>query len=85
MSPTTSSDDPTTPLLQSARERPVAAADEILESQRDADGELHGSELALEKWNEPVINAWRVLAAFFSFIVVGANDGTYGVCGKKAP
>ncbi|KAA8645094.1 MFS transporter [Aspergillus tanneri] len=78
MSPTTSSDDPTTPLLQSARERPVAAADEILESQRDADGELHGSELALEKWNEPVINAWRVLAAFFSFIVVGANDGTYG-------
>ncbi|KAL2815801.1 major facilitator superfamily domain-containing protein [Aspergillus cavernicola] len=78
MSRILASDDPTTPLLQSARENPVAATDEILESQGDVVGELRGTELALEKWNEPAINAWRVLATFFSFIVVGANDGTYG-------
>lgn len=33
-----------------------------------------------ERWNEPRINAWRVLATYYSFIVVGANDGAYGVC-----
>ena len=33
-----------------------------------------------ERWNEPRINAWRVLATYYSFIVVGANDGSYGVC-----
>lgn len=33
-----------------------------------------------EKWNEPRINAWRVLATYYSFVVVGANDGAYGVC-----
>ncbi|KAK1141045.1 hypothetical protein N8T08_009618 [Aspergillus melleus] len=31
-----------------------------------------------EKWNQPKIKAWRVLATFYSFIVVGANDGAYG-------
>ncbi|KAE8320471.1 major facilitator superfamily domain-containing protein [Aspergillus sergii] len=31
-----------------------------------------------ERWNEPSVNLWRVLATFYSFIVVGANDGAYG-------
>jgi hypothetical protein len=65
------SDDPTTPLLQSAVAKPIAGADQILGSQGDVDSEL--------RWNESVIQAWRVLATFFCFIVVGANDGTYGV------
>ncbi|KAI9739949.1 MAG: hypothetical protein M1818_005005 [Claussenomyces sp. TS43310] len=33
---------------------------------------------ALQKWNSPRINMWRVFATFFSFFIVGANDGSYG-------
>ncbi|KAA8649922.1 MFS transporter [Aspergillus tanneri] len=77
MSRTYPSDDPTTPLLQSAR-APREATYKIPESSRYVDGELGESELVLEKWNKPDVNKWRVLATFFSFIVVGANDGTYG-------
>lgn len=40
-------------------------------------------EYQVERWNEPRINAWRVLATFYSFIVVGANDGSYGVCTRS--
>lgn len=32
-----------------------------------------------QRWNEPGINMWRVFATFYSFVVVGANDGVYGV------
>lgn len=28
-----------------------------------------------EKWNYPRRNLWRTFAAFFAFIVMGANDG----------
>lgn len=35
---------------------------------------------ALQKWNSPGGNMWRVFAAFWSFFVVGMNDGSYGVC-----
>jgi len=34
---------------------------------------------AKQKWNEPAINRWRVLATFWSFFVTGMNDGSYGV------
>lgn len=34
----------------------------------------------LERWNAPRGNVWRTLAAFWSFIVMGANDAAYGVC-----
>ncbi|KAF8851758.1 MFS transporter-like protein [Acephala macrosclerotiorum] len=33
---------------------------------------------ALQKWNFPKINMWRVFATFWSFFVVGMNDGSYG-------
>lgn len=33
---------------------------------------------ALQRWNTPRINMWRVLATFWSFFVVGLNDGSYG-------
>lgn len=39
---------------------------------------------AQEKWNDPPINVWRVLAAYYSFVVVGANDGAYGVSGSQS-
>jgi len=34
---------------------------------------------ALEKWNEPRINACRSFATFWSMLVMGANDAAYGV------
>lgn len=34
---------------------------------------------ALEKWNQPRGNIYRSLAAFWSFLVMGANDAAYGV------
>jgi hypothetical protein len=72
MSSSTLSVDATTPLLQSVSE---AAG-------RYVNGEAlpkSDPEHAVQKWHNPIINAWRVLAAFFSFIVVGANDAIYGV------
>lgn len=39
---------------------------------------------ALQKWNEPRINMWRVLATFFSFFVFGMNDGAYGVSSRPS-
>ncbi|KIW97826.1 uncharacterized protein Z519_01410 [Cladophialophora bantiana CBS 173.52] len=32
----------------------------------------------LQKWNSPRINMWRCLGTFYSFVVLGANDGAYG-------
>jgi hypothetical protein len=34
---------------------------------------------AKQKWNEPRINMWRVFSCYFSFFIVGMNDGSYGV------
>lgn len=34
----------------------------------------------LERWNAPRTNLWRTFAAFWSFVVMGANDAAYGVC-----
>ncbi|GFF37078.1 hypothetical protein IFM51744_03340 [Aspergillus udagawae] len=34
---------------------------------------------AKQKWNDPPINKWRLLATFASFALVGASDGVYGV------
>ncbi|GJN78851.1 hypothetical protein PLIIFM63780_002361 [Purpureocillium lilacinum] len=48
-------------------------------------GELGGSEpcptpavRAAEKWNEPRRNSYRLGAAFWCFLVMGANDSAYG-------
>ena len=32
----------------------------------------------LEQWNHPRINVYRVSATFWSFLIMGANDATYG-------
>lgn len=34
---------------------------------------------ALERWNQPRSNAYRTLATFWAFLVMGANDAVYGV------
>ena len=33
----------------------------------------------LQTWNHPSVNFWRTCAAFWCFIVMGANDAAYGV------
>ena len=33
----------------------------------------------LERWNAPRLNFYKTSAAFWSFIVMGANDAAYGV------
>lgn len=32
----------------------------------------------LQRWNYPRINLWRVLATFWSFVILGLNDAAYG-------
>jgi hypothetical protein len=34
---------------------------------------------ALEKWNDPIVNIYRIFATFWAFIIMGANDAAYGV------
>jgi hypothetical protein len=72
MSSFTPSVDATTPLLQSVSE----AAGRYVNDEALPKSE---PEHAVHKWHNPIINVWRILAAFFSFIVVGANDAIYGV------
>ncbi len=33
----------------------------------------------LQTWNHPSVNFWRTCAAFWCFVVMGANDAAYGV------
>jgi hypothetical protein len=33
----------------------------------------------LEHWNKPRINTWRFLATLLSFLMMGGNDGAFGV------
>ena len=33
----------------------------------------------VQQWNHPRSNMWRVFAAFFSMVVSGLNDASYGV------
>ncbi|CAI7676441.1 unnamed protein product [Penicillium pancosmium] len=48
-------------------------------SRTDSSETSHDGFAALEKWNEPRINAYRSFATFWSFLVMGANDAAYGV------
>jgi hypothetical protein len=34
---------------------------------------------SLEHWNKPRINTWRFLATLLSFLMMGGNDGAFGV------
>ena len=56
------------------------------------DGNVHGHEEirenlsppstaanVVQQWNHPRSNMWRVFAAFFSMVVSGLNDASYGV------
>lgn len=80
MRETNQNSDSTTPLL-SESQHPIHTTYQSFgedESHTVEDGHLI-LERQPEKWNKPRVNLWRVLATFHSFIVVGANDGAYGV------
>lgn len=49
------------------------------ENVRDEENPPSTAVNALQKWNYPRANMWRVFACFWSFLVVGMNDGAYGV------
>jgi hypothetical protein len=34
---------------------------------------------ALQRWNYPRLNLYKVMATFWSFFIFGMNDGAYGV------
>lgn len=39
---------------------------------------------AAERWNESRTNVFRLVASFFCFMVMGANDSAYGVSRRSA-
>lgn len=71
-------EDPTAPLLQ-GQQHGYQAIDPANSPEEGVPTGTSSPERLPEKWNQPKIKAWRVLATFYSFIVVGANDGAYGV------
>jgi hypothetical protein len=34
----------------------------------------------LTQWNSPSINRWRFFVTLLNFLVMGLNDGAFGVC-----
>ncbi|RDW65225.1 hypothetical protein BP5796_09917 [Coleophoma crateriformis] len=69
-------------LLQST-EDPVprdgrAGTEEVELGIRDACQPPESAVNALQQWNNPRINMWRVFACCWSFFIAGGNDGAYG-------
>jgi hypothetical protein len=55
----------------------------IIHSENDVDGSLPSPTTAneeLQRWNFPPKNMFRTFAAFWGFIIMGANDAAVGVC-----
>lgn len=46
-----------------------------------SDGPVH-SVPQLQRWNSPRINAFRTLATFWDFMILGANDAVYGTSSR---
>lgn len=65
------------PVRLSEEGRKVGEASEEDTIRGDAEAPERAFE-ALQKWNEPRINMWRVFATYFSFFIFGMNDGAYG-------
>jgi hypothetical protein len=55
----------------------------IIHTENDVDGSLPSPTTAteeLQRWNYPKKNMFRTFAAFWGFIIMGANDAAVGVC-----
>ncbi|CAG8417324.1 unnamed protein product [Penicillium salamii] len=79
MRETNQNSDSTTPLLSKSQHPTHTTYQSFGEDEGHPVEDGHPTlERQPEKWNKPRTNLWRVLATFYSFIVVGANDGAYG-------
>ena len=74
-------------ISQKTLENGVADSAPPFQGTRDAsDDALAGNVTeAKQRWNHPRKNMWKVFASFVCFVVVGANDGSYGVRPSSAP
>lgn len=75
-SPTVASHDPETPVNTRDREALNESGDEPTSD---------AAEAALEKWNDPKVNACRFFVTLYCFIIMGMNDGAIGVSRQTAP
>jgi len=50
----------------------------VIKEENDLPGP-DAAEDSLERWNKPRINTWRFLATLLSFLMMGGNDGAFGV------
>ena len=60
----------------------VAASESRARQAEDRNETLPPPSVVVEeplRWNSPKINAFRTFATFWSFIIMGLNDGAYGV------
>lgn len=51
----------------------------LAQGDQDVSSAPNGNAVSQQEWNNPKINIWRTLAACFGFLIMGANDGAYGV------
>ncbi|TDZ33062.1 Bypass of stop codon protein 6 [Colletotrichum spinosum] len=59
-------------------EKAIHAAPEEEQRRVDSDGSASSDTYTAPRWNSPPINGYRTAATFWSFLVVGMNDGSYG-------
>ncbi|KXH61841.1 hypothetical protein CNYM01_09036 [Colletotrichum nymphaeae SA-01] len=55
-----------------------AAANGEHGTSNDSPSTISDNVYAVQRWNSPPINKYRTAATFWSFVVVGMNDGSYG-------
>lgn len=73
------SPDFTTPLLEEQRSSPRDEGTTIEIASGMIDGNDYESAVAMTSIADSNVTAWRILTTFWSFMVVGAIDGGYGV------
>ncbi|KAK1455715.1 hypothetical protein CMEL01_04475 [Colletotrichum melonis] len=56
-----------------------AAANGEHGTSNDSPSTISDNVYAVQRWNSPPINTYRTAATFWSFVVVGMNDGSYGI------
>ena len=68
-----------TDCIQKSHDASLIALEALPHGQSDTSSPLGPEYPLLEKWNQPRVNIHRTFAAFWSFLVMGANDAAYGV------
>ena len=66
-------------ILEQMKNGPINQEPSDSEKVRDQVSPPEAAVEAKQRWNHPRLNMWKVFATFFSFLVLGMNDGSYGV------